>query len=333
MNRKTIWWFLCFFLVFLKTDASQLSFNIYGGMSWADGGDLNKNLRGWKNYFSDRNRNPYFFEYDVEELHRLLESGAEITYFLSSRFRIGLGFEFLVGTTEGEMSSNLKFEKNYVNSSDDFGTIFLEEQSLQNPRYRFRTIPVTLTFYYFFPFGRRGNLFIGWGGGYYSGKLEYKEDYHYNFNFRDEYMLSGSLLSFVDQSSSSGTYLEESTSKTFGLHGRGGLELKIYKDLHFVFEVIGRWVDFKDWTGSKKDSYSWNHTWGFWGTNKDAGSGEEVNKGKLWMVEYRSDETGKSYSRFVFSEEKPLFSSYLEARPARINLNGFSLRIGIKVRL
>lgn len=324
---------MCFFLVLLKTDASQLSFRIYGGMSWADGGDLNRNLRGWKNYFSDRNKNPYSFEYGVEELHRFWESGAEITYFLSSRFRIGLGFEFLVGSTEGEMSSSLELEKNYFNSSDDFGTIFLEEQSLQRPQYSLKTIPVTITFYYSFPFGGGGNIFVGLGGGYYSGKLKYKEDYQYNFDSRDEYMLSGSLTSFVDQYSSSGGYSEESTCKTFGLHARGGLAIKIYKNLHLVFEVLGRRVDFNDWRGSKKDEYSWNHTWGFWGTNTDEGSMQESDEGKLWMVEYQSDETGKSYSRFVFSEEKPLYSSYLEARTAKINLNGFSLRIGIKVSL
>jgi len=49
------------------------------------------------------------------------------------------------------------------------------------------------------------------------------------------------------------------------------------------------------------------------------------------MVEFKSDETGKSYPRFVFSEEKPLFFSYTEIKPAKINLNGFSLRIGIKI--
>lgn len=333
MKRKTIWYFLCFFLVLLKTDASQLSFRVYGGMSWADGGDLNRNLRGWKNYFSDRNRNPYFFEYGVEELHRFWESGTEITYFLSSRFRVGLGFEFLVGTTEGEMSSSLELENDYFNSSADFGTIFLEESSLQRPQYRLKALPVTLTFYYSIPFGGKGNIFIGCGGGYYSGRLKYKEDYKYNFDSRDESTISGSLSSFVDLYSTSGIYSEESTCKTLGLHARGGLELKIYKDLHFVFEVLGRRVNFNNWRGSKKDEYSWNHTWGFWGSSTDAGSVEKSVEGKLWMVEYQSEETGKSYSRFVFSEEKPLYSSYLEARPAKISLNGFSLRIGIKISL
>jgi len=50
-------------------------------------------------------------------------------------------------------------------------------------------------------------------------------------------------------------------------------------------------------------------------------------------VEFQTDDTGKSYPRLVLSEEKPLNASYYDAKQAMINLNGFSLRIGIRVSL
>lgn len=333
MGRKALWLFALFSLMFVNGGASSLSFKIFGGMSWIGGGDLNRNLRGWKNYFNDRYQPPYSFNYNVKELHRFWESGLEINYSLSSRLGIGLGFEFITGAIKGEMSSSLEYEKNYFNSAHDFGTIFLEEKTLRQPRYHLKTMPVTLTLYYSFPVGARGNLSVGWGGGYYWGKLEYRENYQYDFDYRDENTLSGSLLSFIDRYSSSGIYSEGSTSSALGLHSKTSLEIKIHKGLKFFFEVLERWVDFKNWQGSKRDSYSWNHTWGFWGENMDKGSAEEITKGKLWMVEFQSEENGKSYPRFVFSEKKPLSSSYLEPRPAQINLNGVCLRIGIRVSI
>lgn len=325
--------FFCFHILFLNIEASQISFRIYGGGSWADAGDLNKNIRGWSNYFKDRNQTPYSFGYDVKEIQSLWEGGAEVAYSLSSRFFIALGIEFLKGGTKGEMTSRLNQEQDYFYSPADFGTIFIDERSIQYPEYRLQCIPITLTLYYSFPFGTRVNFFLGCGGGYYSGKMTYREDYQYDFDYRDEKNLSGSILEFVDQYSSSGTYTEKSTCKAFGFHTRGGLELKIRTNIHLIIEGHGRWVNFSEWKGSKKDSYTWDHTWGYWGSSSDQGSFEEVEEGKLWLAEFKSDETGKSYPRFVFSKNKPVASSYSGTRPAKINLNGLSIRMGIRIFL
>ncbi len=315
----------------LNVEASQLRFRIFGGPSWIDGGDLNRNIRGWDNYFEDRNKAPYSFDYSVKELHFQWEGGVEVIYRLSSRFHLALGAELLTGTIHGEMTSSLDQEQDYFNSSDDYGTIFLDEQSVLQPRYSLRSIPLTLTIYYFFPAGKRVNFFLGCGGGFYLGKITYEEEYEYTFDYRDEKYLSASLLEFVDQYSSSGTYLEESTSHAIGFHAKSGLELKIRQDLLLFIEVQGRWANYSDWKGSWKDEYAWDHTWGYWGANFDRDSSEDVGEGKLWMVEFESDETGKSYPRFIFSKEKPVGSSYSGMRPAKINLSGVTVRVGIRL--
>ncbi len=331
--RKAFGWILCIFLIVLSADALPLSFKITGGIGWLDGGDLNKNIQGWKRYFSDRNISPYTFSFDVEEIHRSWEGGIEITYSISSRWRIGFGLDVLQGNTKGTMSSSVELEEDYFRSADDFGTIFLIENRDQSPEYRLRAIPVILTFYHAIPFSNKGNVFLGMGGGYYFGRLDYQENYQYDSDYRDDNILSGSIFRYIDQYSSSGDYTEESRTGALGLHGLAGLEWKVSERFYLVFEVIGRWVDFSDWAGDKTDSYSWDQTWGFWGTDRDLGFEEESTGGRLWMVDYQDELTGKSYPRFVFSEEEPRLASYQKVSPAKINWNGLSFRIGIKIGL
>jgi len=330
--KKKIYLCLPFiFLLFPETMFSQLSFRIYAGKSLVHGGDFNQNIYGWSEYFNDRNQAPYTFDYNMKELHSLSEGGVDLVYNFFHRWSAALSFEFLDGTTKGEMSSILKDERDYFNSPGDFGTIYLDEQSIQEPKYHLQIIPVSITLFYSFPFGANLDFFLGCGVGYYFGKLNYREYYQYDFDYIDEKNNNGSPVNFLDKYSSSGSYYEESRCNNFGFHTKGGLELKIWSGIHLIVEAAGRMVEFKEWKGSKSDSCHWDHTWGYWGASSDKGSIKEAAEGKLWVVTFRSDKTGKSYPRFIFSDEKPFSSSYAEARPARINLNGLSLRAGIKI--
>lgn len=304
-----------------------------GGFVWLDGGDLNKNLQGWKSFYDDRNVAPYTFNFDVDEIHYAWEGGIEITYSLSRRWRFGVGLDHFRANSQGTMSSSLELEESYSQSADDFGTIILSENRAQRPEYRFHAIPIVLTLYYSFPFSNRWDVFVGLGGGYYLGRLEYQENYQYESDYTDDKILSGSLLRYVDQYSSSGDYSEKTHSDALGVHGKAGLEWKVSGRLHLVLEVIGRWVNFSGWTGNKTDRYSWDQTWGFWSAHTDQGSEETSSEGKLWLVDYQSNVTEKSYQRFFFSDEEPRFGSYRDVRSAKISGNGLSFRIGIKIGL
>jgi hypothetical protein len=333
MKKKAAVGLSCVFLFIIKMEAFPLSLKIAGGVGWISGGDLNRHIRGWGDYFHDRSTGPYSYDFDLQELHLWRGGGLEVLYSISPRFQVGLGLEYLTGSTDGEMTSSLEYEEDYFNSSQDFGTIYLEESRLQRPRYELRIIPLNLTLYYSFPFSARGSAFVGLGAGYYSGKLNYGEDYQYDFDYKDNKMLSGSLLSFVDRYATSGVYTEESRARSLGLHGKAGLRFRVYKNFCFLVEIIGRWAALQNWEGTKRDVFEWDHSWGFWGVNAERGSSDENYSGKLWMGEYRSDVTGESYPRFIFSEEEPSFSSYDEVRPARIDLSGISLKIGIRISL
>ncbi len=332
-NKSTFFLFLCLFFFSLHCEASPPSIRIYSAGSWIEGGDLNRNIQGWTGYFADRNLGPYEAAFSLKELHRQKSFGAEILYPLTSGLSVGLGVEFLTGATEGEAYSRLSQEQDYFNSAEDFGTIFIDEQSTQDPRYKLQSMPLNLTFYYSFPFGSRFVFFLGCGGSYYFGRLTYTEDYEYSFNYKDEKNLSGTPVEFVDRYSSTGIYSEDTTCNALGLHALSGLEVRIGRRLHLVVEAFGRKVGFSGWKGTKNDRYTWNHTYGYWGEFSDQGSSEESERGTLWMVDLRNDETGNSYPRFIFSEERPASPSYTDVRPARISLSGFSFRVGIKISL
>lgn len=331
MKKKVIICLLFIILSFPEAVLSQLSFRIFAGKSLIHGGDLNQNIYGWSEYFKDRNQAPYTFDYNLKELHSFLEGGVDLAYNFSHRWSAALSIELLEGTTHGEMSSSMNDEQDYFHSPGDSGTIYLNEQSLQEPKYHLQTIPVSITIFYSFPFRDNMNFFLGCGVGYYSGKINYRENYQYDFDYIDEKNNNGVPVSFVDKYSSSGSYYEESRCKTFGFHLRGGLEYKIRSGIHLIVEAAGRMVEFKEWKGNKNDSFSWDHTWGYWGAYSDKDSLKEAAEGKLWMVTFHSEKTGKSYPRFIFSDEKPSSYFYTEVRPARINLNGLSLRAGIKI--
>ncbi len=333
MAKKFALFFLCFIVSSLNVVSSPLSIKLHGGRSWFGGGDLTKSIQGWSSYLQDRNSSPYSTNTALEELHGFWDAGAELTYSLSSRIRLGLELGFLHGQAGGLMRLRLSQEEDYFFSADDFGTVSVDEQSNQEPSYRLQSMPLSLTVYYSYPFRKGLNFFIGCGGAYYPAKIRYREEYEYNFDYRDEQHLSGSLAVYVDQYSSTGTYSEVCRSKAFGFHARAGLEIQIRRSVHLVVEACGRKVEFGNWKGRKKDTYDWSHTWGYWGVFSEEGSSEDGGEGKLWMVEFWSEESGKSYPRLVFSEEEPLSPSFLSTREAKLNLDGFSLKVGIRFSL
>jgi len=331
MRGKVLVLLFCFFFGFLKAEASPISLKFYGGLGWLEGGDLNKSIRGWRNYSRDRNRAPYSFDSKLRELHGFLEGGFEVQRSISERLSMGIGLGFLGKRRKSLVSWKLDKSEDYFHSPSDFGSISLEEEGNAQPEYWLQAVPVTLSIYYSFPLRKGIKLFLKGGVGYYFGRMTLTENYDYRFDYMDDKNLSGSVWRFVDRYESSGTYFEETTSRTFGLQGGGSIEIPVRGPLFLIFEALGRWADFREWKGKKRDAYAWNHSWGFWGAHSDRGEREETLDGKLWLVEFQSDETGNSYPRLIFSERKPLSSSYLEGKLARVNLNGLSLRAGLRL--
>jgi hypothetical protein len=265
-------------------------------------------------------------------MHGAYEAGAEAAVRLSSRWGIGLGISYLPFSRSGEVSTDLFTQENYTHPPNQWGTISVEEKTARSPIYEVETVPITLSVYYLLPLGEKYQLYLGGGGGLYLGQYRYSEKYSYRFDYTDDQYSANSSVQYVDQYSSSGEFSEKAKTQAFGVHAAAALDIQISPSFLVSFEVLGRWANLDGWQGKKADAYDWTHTWGLWGAYSDKGSEDESYNGKLWRVDVRVDQTGKSYPRLVFSEEEPVSADYAAVRPAHINLNGLSVRIGFKFR-
>jgi len=331
-SKKMFILIFCACFLVLNAAAVEFSLKINAGPAWMNGGDLNKSISGWRQYYEDRQSPIFSSSYRMNEIHGAYEVGAEVMVKLSSRWSIGLGIGFLPRSQNGEISTKLASRENYTLSATQSGTVSREETTSQLPSYEVKAVPITLSAYYLLPVGEKYRLYLGGGGGLYSSRYRYHEEYSYRFNYTDDQHSAGSSVQYVDRYSSTGEYRETAKTQTFGFHGSAALDIKIRPSFFITFEVLERWVNFKGWEGEKTDSYDWTHTWGLWGAYSDQGETDESYSGKLWRVDVHSDQTGKSYPRLVFSEEEPVSADYAAAKPASISLTGFSARIGFKFK-
>jgi hypothetical protein len=320
--------------VFLTSGAAavELSLKLNAGWVRINGGDLNKSISGWERYYLDRQSSSFSFSSTIREIHATYEAGAEVLLRLRPRWSVGLEINICPFSRQGEISTNLANEENYTVSPSGSGTVSLGEATSQSPLYELRIVPISLSVYYVLPLGSKYSLCLGAGGGLYLGRYKYNEAYSYSFDYVDSQYSGNSQVQYVDRSSSAGEYTETATARAFGYHASVGLDVRLSPSLSLTVEVLGRHANIGGWSGEKADSYDWDHSWGPWGAYSDSGHVDESGNGKLWRVDVHSAATGKLYPRVVFSDGEPFSAEYADIRPASINLNGFSLRAGIKFR-
>lgn len=331
--KKTLVLFLGVCWLSGKSAAFEFSLKAGGAWSWVDGGDLNESITGWRRYYQDRQDASFSASYSLKEMHGCLEGSAEAVVHLSSHWSLGVGVGLLEQRRNGQVRTRLAVHQTNPMLPSGSVTVDLEEISDQQPRFFLETIPVTFTVSYSLGLGDKTWLDLGGGAGIYWSRLVYEEDYEYAFDYTEEKLAPGSSVQYVDWFSSSGKYTEETRSRGLGLHGRVALNLKLSASLFLTAELFGRRVELKNWKGEKTDAYEWWQTWGPWGAFSETGEEEETVAGRLWRVDLHSSGTGGSYPRLIFSDAQPVSSSYLSARPAKINLSGVGLRIGVGLRL
>jgi hypothetical protein len=318
-------------LLLSRLCALDFGLKAYGGWSLTPGGDLNRSIRGWRDYYASRSGASFSSSFAWKELSGVFEAGGELEVAISSRWRLGLGAGYLPGVTAGKISTRLSTRQTTVISATQSKIVSVDETTSRTPRAELRTVPVLLTVTYLLGRGHKLDMYAGVGGGVYFGRYSDTEQYQDNFNSTDDLVSAGSTVRFVDQSAASGVYSEEANHTAWGIHGLVGLAYWLSPSLSATVEVIGRWVERKGWTGTKTDSYNWSHTWGPAGGYSDSGKVSESSGGELWRVDAVSETTGKTYPRLVFSEKQPAGSGYASARPADLGLTGVGLRVGLRL--
>ncbi|GEM_PF-866631 len=317
----------------LPAPGSPFSLKLCSGASWIDGGDLNRTIRGWKDYSQNRRSSGFDISFGLKELRLMGDFQAELSYRLSSRWSLALASGYVFGTTSGEISTRLSGKESYTISSTQGGSISIQEETDELPRYELTAVPALLTLLRTFPLGGHIDLSLGAGGGLYFGRYTYREEYTYRLDYSDTQYFPGGSIQEVDRYTSKGKLRQQAADAGFGLHGLVGLEWKIGSSISLVLEVVGRWAALGDWRGEKKDSSQWSHTWGIAAAFSESGRVDEMSEGKLWRVAAFEETASASYPRLLLSESAPVSSSYADVRPARISLGGVTARIGMKLQL
>lgn len=315
--------------------------NIYlaGGFSNINGGDLNGMIRDWNEAYEDYDA--YFptasFSADWKQLKWMHNLKGEILFNLSPSFSIGLGIEYLTKKNKGILTFDYE-DTGRVYETGYYYDVVFEENDHWEPEHKLTAIPVTVNTYFFIPVTSKAELFITGGVGYYFGKLKYNTPYQYDWDLQADYYLDDGTYLFsleYDNYSEEGTYTYEAECKKIGFHAGIGIDIMLYSNISLVVEGNYRYVNFKDWNGNGKEEWSWYEEWK-WSDELDiyydSDSGSESWKEKIWYWEYDDSDTGERYKRIFLLDEKPEADAERKnVRQAKINLNGFSLRVGIKI--
>ena len=260
----------------------------------------------------------------------------EVFLSLSRSFSISLGVEYLTKKNKGTTTFSDEYSGT-VNESFYYYNYSLTDNYSEEPEYKLVAIPITFNIYYFLPISEKAKFFITGGIGYYFGKLKYNMPYISDYEYtEDHYLNDGTHLdTLISNYSEDGTESYEVKCNEVGFHGGLGFEYKIFSNISLSAEGIYRYVEFNDWNGSWSDNWNWNLTEGWEREGYDESSGSEsksINSGKMWYYEEEYSDLEEQYRYIQLYETKPALKEGISnIRQAKINLNGFSFRIGIKI--
>jgi len=305
LNRGTVWALLLISLVFLNKSAYpeekenfklRLSFKLTGGWAYTSIGDINTHLESLNNM--ER------FESATGEITKLKNWSpdweAELRLNISRSFGISLA-------TSGVI--NQKNESHLVTTEPGIWGwrtgIFIFK-----PEAKAR-MPVKLGMYYNFPIISRIKVFSTAGIGYYSASIS-------------KYRKFDEIVSPPGESYWMWEYWKTDYKANLGLHGGIGMEYSLTKNLGLVLEVQGRYVKIKNLKGFIQSE------------NSDSLGRISNKKGYLWS--YKTSWMGSLIYYNLDIKEKPPGSaipeiSITEVRKASIDLSGYSMRIGLRIRL
>lgn len=188
------------------------------------------------------------------------------------------------------------------NSSNSIGTFVEGEESVTlTSGATLTAVPIRLGLFYDAPLSKTFNLTLSAGAAYYAGlKLEGVQGLEFS---ADEWQ-NMSLLA------------TQRSGADIGFHGSLGFEYLFSPKVGFFVEAVGRYAKFKNFemvTGTVETSL---------------GGAPETTEGKLYI--YTEDILGADISGFSIVEEGDIPDA--GAREPKIDLTGFSLRAGFRIR-
>jgi len=323
----------------------RFGFSLSGGLSRIDGGDFNRAIRDRNAWVADSNdyENENLYAIDWKEMSWLPKIGGEINLRIGRYFGIGAGAEYIRRTNPGTIehgtttSSTFWYGVYYYKLNEEiYDATVTISQTLT-------VVPLTLSLYGFLPLGPGVEAYVKLGGGVYLGKLT------------SDWALASTTIANENYYWSSGTPFPphyhvridgteeeswEATSTAWGLHFGAGFCFNLSRGIALFGETFYRLVNFAEWKGSGGWDVEYDQSWGYTDSTEpvnlpesDSFSVSGSTSGKLWFYEMIANEleTGV-YGEYGLYENKPQEGYFIKnARPAEINLNGFTFKVGIRI--
>ena len=166
-------------------------------------------------------------------------------------------------------------------------------------------IPLRLAVFLTLPLGGKFNLTADAGAAYYAAlKFDATQRIEFAADDWQEMSLSANRSSLSDN---------------LGFQGSLGLEYKLSPKMGFFIEAVGRYARFKNFDTAT-------------GTNRSSGGGTDTNEGKIYIETNTLLGLG-TWSMFTIEEVPPTPDPpSVTYREPKIDLSGFSLQAGIRIR-
>jgi hypothetical protein len=165
-------------------------------------------------------------------------------------------------------------------------------------------MPIRLAVFLTLPLGGNLSVTADAGATYYSAlKLDATQRFEFDADNWQETSLSASRSSLSDN---------------LGFQGSLGFEYKISQKMGFFIEAVGRCARFKNFDMAT-------------GTSQNSGGAPETDEGKIYLLTY--DYPEGTYSAFTISAEPLITIPEVTVREPKIDLSGYSLQAGIRIRL
>jgi hypothetical protein len=199
-----------------------------------------------------------------------------------------------------ELGLGAAFEKISIDNRFSYLWVFVNlDQSYES---RLTVIPVTVNLHRRFGLGGRLALDVYGGAGYYAA------DFHHSQSLGTDFFAYSDAREFTARTG------------TVGFQGGASLDLALGESIDIFLQADGRFARIADLKGELSDSVSW-----FLG--RTAAQAEETS---FWYYETVSGT--RTFPQGVFSETAPPDSTFRNVRAGGLDLSGFGVSAGLKLR-
>jgi hypothetical protein len=188
-------------------------------------------------------------------------------------------------------------------SANSLATLAVEGDTIDLPATAtLSAIPIRLGVFLTFPIGGKLNLTADAGAAYYAAlKVDATQRIEFDEADWQEMSINAQRSSFAN----------------LGFQGSLGLEYMVSPKMGFFVEALGRYASFKNFETAT-------------GSNQSSGGFSESTEGKIYLATVTGSEG--SWSLFIVEETPPTPGEGVTYSEPKIDLSGFSLQAGIRIR-